>query len=150
MTTITNTSYGRYILAGLDRVTLVFGDVLVSEIVVIERSYLLPFPFFASSMLGVVHHQGVVIPLLSLRRALLDKNALVPENLTVVRLSHELPQLAGAGLVVDRVISSILPEQYAELAKTSANEYLRLEDLLPRLPSTLWEPYRWHPTTVNN
>jgi hypothetical protein len=144
-TTTTDVLYSRYILAGLEQLIVVFGDALVVEIIVVERSYILPFPFFSSSMLGVIHHQGVVIPLLSLKRALLDKNALMPENLTVVRLSNELPQLAGAGIVVDRVLSSMLSEQYTKLAESSGNTYVRLENLLPRLPGTLWEPYRWHP-----
>ncbi|AFY73103.1 chemotaxis signal transduction protein [Synechococcus sp. PCC 7502] len=139
-------SYSRYVLASLDHLQLVFPDVFVAEIMIVERSELLPIPFFNPSILGLVQQQGVITPLVSLKRALQGIKALVPEKITVVRLSEELEEIAGAGLVVDRVISSVTSDQYLQLSsEVKQSEYLRLEGLLTRLGETLWEPLRWHP-----
>jgi len=148
-------SYSRYVLAYLGTMSLVFPDVFVSEIMIVERSELMTIPFFNSSILGLVHQQGVIVTLVSLRQAFLGaaNRALIPEKMTVVRLSDELEAFAGAGLVVDRVTGSISSEQFQNLQLDESNqtEYTRLESLitlLPDLGQELWEPYRWHPSSA--
>jgi chemotaxis signal transduction protein len=141
-------NYTRYVLASLGNLNIVCPDVFVAEIMIVERSELLPIPFFDRAILGLVHHQGLIVPLVSLKRALLKDKVLVPERITVVRLSDEIEAISGAGLVVDRVISSISSKQYEQMqvanAKSSQFEYMRLESLLPHLGQTIWEPQRWH------
>jgi chemotaxis signal transduction protein len=143
-------SYSRYVLAGLGNLSLVFPDVYVAEIMIVDRSELLPIPFFNPSVLGLVQQQGVIVPLVSLKRALLGTKILVPEKITVVRLSDEFEEISGAGLVVDRVISSISSLQYGQLMSGESPalaEYMRLESLLPYLGELVWKPQRWHPSS---
>jgi chemotaxis signal transduction protein len=141
-------AYSRYVMVGLGNLNLVCPDIFVAEIIIVERSELLPIPFFERAILGLVHHQGLIVPLVSLKRALLEDKVLVPERITVVRLSDEIEAIAGAGLVVDRVISSISSEQYEQMqvasAKSNLVEYMRLESLLPYLGQTVWAPQRWY------
>jgi chemotaxis signal transduction protein len=120
---------------------------------IVDRSEILLMPFFDSAILGLVHQQGVIIPLVSLKQALMGNRGLVPEKITVVRLSDELEAIAGAGLVVDRVIGSISADQFQkmQLGESKQTEYIRLESLftvLPQLERSAWEPYRWHPSSA--
>jgi chemotaxis signal transduction protein len=146
-------SYSRYVLASLGTLSLVCPDVFVAEIMIVDRSELLFMPFFDSSILGLVHQQGVIVPLISLKQALLGNRVLVPEKITVVRLSDELEAIAGAGLVVDRVIGSISADQFEnmQVGESKQTEYMRLESLITLLPSlerSAWEPNRWHPSSA--
>jgi hypothetical protein len=54
----------------------------------------------------------------------------------VVRLFDELEAIAGAGLVVDRVIGSISADQFQnmQLGESKQTEYIRLESLFTLLP----------------
>lgn len=132
--------YDRYVLAELGNSSVVSPDIFVAEVLILERSAILAIPFYSGAVLGVTHHQGQILPLVSLRRALTDSKMLLPEKINVVRLSPEAGDLGGMGLVVDRVVSSITAEQYAK-----GKDYIRLEELLPRLGTKIWEPVRWHP-----
>ncbi len=144
-------SYSRYVLAGLGSINLVCPDAFVAEVMIVDRSELLPAPFFDPSVLGLVHQQGVIVPLISLKQILLGIKVLIPEKITVVRLSDEVEAIAGAGLVVDRVISSISSDQYLQMGdKLNPTEYLRLEGLWSYLGNTIWEPQRWHPTITGS
>jgi len=158
---ITNTlpDYGRYVLTGLGQQTLVFPDVMVAEIMLVDRSYLLNIPFFGSAVLGVIQQQGNIIPLVSLRRALGEQNVLIPEKITVIRLSDFADDLVGTGLVVDKVLSSVSAEQYAaslpaQIASQGSSQtsnqvssqiHVRIEYLLTQLPTHVWQPQRWQP-----
>lgn len=139
-------AYDRYVLVGLGNLSLVCPDVFVAEIMIVDRSELLPMPFFDLSILGLVHQQGAIVPLISLKRALLGSKVLIPEKITVVKLSEEIESIAGAGLVVDRVISTISDQQYETLIGDTESESMRLESLLPLLGEKVWNPQRWHPT----
>ncbi len=142
-------AYNRYVLVELGSLGLVCPDIFVAEIMIIDRSELLPIPFFDPSILGLIHQQGAIVPLVSLKRVLLGSKILIPEKITVVRLSEEIEEIAGAGLVVDRVTSSISSDQYQQLisSKSDRSEYMRLESLLPYLGETVWNPQRWHPSS---
>ncbi|NJK59781.1 MAG: chemotaxis protein CheW [Oscillatoriales cyanobacterium SM2_1_8] len=131
----------RLILVALGEQTLSFADVLVAEILLVERSYILPLPFYGSAVLGVIHHQGGVVPLVSLRRALGESAAVLPERLTAVRLTELAPDgLAGMGLVVDRLVGSVSVE---DLTKFPAVTYVPAASVLARLAPNLWQPQRW-------
>ncbi|AFY70626.1 hypothetical protein Pse7367_2365 [Thalassoporum mexicanum PCC 7367] len=134
----------RYILAAIGEDVLVCADVYVAEIIMAERNYLLSLPFYGNAMLGVIHYQGGIVPLISLRRVFKDLEALIPERLTVVHLSEFTPIAAGAGLVVDRIIGTIDAKQYAQRLKEEPNTtYINLEDLLSQIPAQVWQPQRW-------
>lgn len=129
-------TYKRYILAGLGERVLYIPDAYVSEVVMVDRTYVLPMPFYHPALLGVAPHQGKLLPLLLLRRALGDTNALVPETLVVVLLSMS-SRLAGAALVVDRVLGSVAQEPRQADA-------ISIDQVCAQLPRLLWQPQRWY------
>lgn len=117
----------RYILAKAGDRTVTFPDVLVSEIIMVDRNAILALPFYEAAIVGVIHHQANIMPLLLLRLLIGEQRALITESLTVVRLSkaaNELNQqpMSGVGIVVDRVIGSLTPEEY------QSNQYLNSDD----------------------
>jgi len=138
----------RYILASLGDRVLVLADIFVAEIMLVERAFILPLPFFGPALIGLAHHQGRLTPLLSLARLLNDANALIPEVVSVICLKGDetnpaTEDVAGAGLIVDRVVGTVSPEQCADLLQDSIR-YLPLEQLLPQIPSHAWQPNRWY------
>ncbi len=117
----------RYILAKAGDRTVTFPDVLVSEIIMVDRNAILALPFYEAAMVGVIHHQATIMPLLLLRLLIGEQRALITESLTVVRLSkaaNELNQqpMSGVGIIVDRVTGSLTPEEY------QSNQYLNSND----------------------
>jgi len=131
----------RLVLVTLGEQTLAFADTLVAEILLVERSYILPLPFYGAPVLGVINHQGGGIPLVSLRRALGDSEAILPEKLTVVRLTELAPAgLAGMGVVVDRLVGSVAREEWSQFSTAT---YVPAESVLAQLVPSLWQPQRW-------
>ncbi|MDX1976799.1 MAG: chemotaxis protein CheW [Pseudanabaenaceae cyanobacterium bins.68] len=131
----------RHILAAFGQRTLAFPDRFVEEITLVERSSILPLPFFVPALIGLAHSQGRLVPLLSLARLLKDANALIPEILTVVCVKSDpanpaVDEIAGAGLVVDRVVGSV--------TQVGAASYFQFEELLAQIPSHIWQPKRWY------
>jgi chemotaxis signal transduction protein len=163
----------RYIVVKIGDRLVTFPDVLVSEIMILERSAILALPFYENAIVGVVHHQATLMPLLLLRLLMGEQRALITESLTVVRLSKitedlNYKHLAGIGLIVDRVIGSLTTEehQYIDLhtseslessglignnskkinqtvANIQETEYTPIEIILSRSPTHLWQPLRW-------
>jgi hypothetical protein len=117
----------RYILAKAGDRTVTFPDVLVSEIIMVDRNAILALPFYEAAIVGVIHHQATIMPLLLLRLLIGEQRALITESLTVVRLSkaaNDLNQqpMSGVGIIVDRVIGSLTPEEY------QSNQYLNSDN----------------------
>ena len=134
----------RFLLAQLERLTLVFPSALVAEILLIERSQILPLPFYNPAILGCVHHAGQIVPLIAVDRQLgLRAASLTREMLTVVRLSEAAENVAGVGAIVDRVIGSQTKEQLApEVFQGSVSSTMRLFE--PCLfGKELFTPLRW-------
>ena len=107
----------RYILAKVGDRTVTFPDLLVSEIIIIDRSAILALPFYTTAIVGVIHHQAQVMPLLLLQLVLEERSALIKESLTIVRLSKLADDLSdqhlsGVGIIVDRVIGSLTTDEY--------------------------------------
>jgi chemotaxis signal transduction protein len=126
----------RYMLTQVGPQQLVFPSHWVGEIMLIERSQILNLPFYDRALLGLVHHNGNIVPLLSAHSLLLEtlgedvRLRTLKETITVVRLSPTLDELAGIGIVVDHVIGSLTPEQIVE------QRLFQLSDI----PSHLWQP----------
>jgi chemotaxis signal transduction protein len=181
--TLSNVSHGdsrlvvpsnRYILAKVGDRTITFPDLLVSEIIIIDRSAILALPFYSPAIVGVIHKQAQVIPLLLLQLLLEERSAMIKESLTVIRLSkfadnlHEQP-LSGVGIIVDRVVGSLTKEEYQDdisrssiqgdraeknmdpkkINQTVANikqtEYTPIEIILSSIFTQIWQPQRWQP-----
>jgi chemotaxis signal transduction protein len=126
----------RYIVAKVGDRSVTFPDVLVSEIIILDRNAILALPFYETAIIGVTHHQAHLIPLLLLRLLMGEQRTLITESLTVVRLSKLADDLSdknlgGVGVIVDRVIGSLTIDEYQELYLHSSE----LDELL--LPSIM-------------
>jgi chemotaxis signal transduction protein len=134
-------TYNRYILTSLtggNQQVVVFPDALVSSIIVVDRSSIMPVPFYDGAIAGLLHHLGQVLPVVVLRRALGEQGVLLPETFPVVHLSAHAGGLEGVGLVVDQVLESVTAQQYQ-----FQPSHMTIEQLLARLPVSLWQPRRW-------
>lgn len=136
----------RYILAGVEQFTFVFPLTLVTEIPIVERSQILAMPFYPPAVMGVLHHAGHIVPLVSLRQILGITKGFATERLTVVQLSAAAGEQAGLGLVIDRTMGmrshSQLPPDLFDAAQSNSEPNLRL--FRPEiLANHLWQPLRW-------
>lgn len=116
----------RYILAKVGDRSVAFPDTLVSEIIIIDRKAIVALPFYETAIIGVMHHQANVMPLLLLRLLMGEQRTLITESLTVVRLSKAADNLGnknlgGVGVIVDRVIGSLTIEEYQDLHQYSSD-----------------------------
>lgn len=139
--------HNRYILTAVGEQELAFPSQWVAEILLIERSQVLALPFYGPMFLGVIHHQGDIVPLIS-SHVVLPKEpsqtvhaSLMKETLSVIRLGSSVGKHAGVGLVVGRVVGSVSEEQIS--AAESTIRRLDLEDV----PNRVWQPQRWSPNT---
>lgn len=137
MDTITNLSIqdnereNRCLIALVKDRKIAFFASLVREILVIQRSQILNLPFYDRSLLGVVHQQNQIIPLVSGRSIFLEATTKFSQTtLTVIRLERLGHQLTGVGVVVDRMIESI-PQ-----AELTQEHLFQLTDI----PQHIWQP----------
>lgn len=167
----------RYIATKVAEHTVTFPDVLVSEIMIIERNTILVLPFYEPSIVGVIHHQAHVIPLMLLRLLMGEQRAMLTESLTVVVLGKISDNLSikshsGVGIIVDRVVGSITTEEHQKnnlqpsinsnllvsskakhkkinqiVANIKETEYTPIEIILSSVPTHIWQPQRWHHST---
>ncbi len=160
----------RYILAKVGDRTVTFPDGLISEILIIDRNAILALPFYTTAIVGVIHHQAQVMPLLLLQLLLEERSALIKESLSVVRLSKLADSLtdqplSGVGIIVDRVIGSLTTDEYQTgnfhsssetevsakkinqtVANTGETEYTPIEIILSSISTNTWQPQRWQLT----
>jgi hypothetical protein len=119
----------------------------VVEIFRAERSQILALPFYSPLLLGITHHGGRVLPLLSTHCLLNAPSPTLRENTMVVKLSDQAGALAQVGLVIDRPLGS---QTRAELPTTVFVDDAQTSDpslvlLRPELMSVdLWQPLCWH------
>jgi chemotaxis signal transduction protein len=126
----------RYILTQVGEQKLAFPPAWVNEVMQFEQVRILQLPFYSPTILGVVHHQGEVVPLVSAQAAIFaGQTQYMPETITAVRLSQSIGELAGTGLVVDRVLGSVSAEQLS----ATGTRLIQLQDI----SSQLWQPQRW-------
>ncbi len=132
----------RFILTQVERQTLVFPATWVAEILRIEKSQILDLPFYDSLLVGVVNHNGQIIPLIIGARLLKLEHSL-PERLIVVRLNENATRLENVGIIVDRAIGSSTRDQLpSELFITNdADDMVMMRSLLVSI--RLWQPKYW-------
>ncbi len=142
----------RFILARLEQITLVFPSTEVAEILLIGRSQILALPFYNLAVLGIIHHNGQIMPLISLRQIMGFPPGHNVETLTVIRLKDAAGDLADVGLVVDMTLGMRSSDQLPpDLFKTErlpdlTNSQSKMRLFQPEmLASHLWQPRRWQP-----
>jgi chemotaxis signal transduction protein len=96
----------RFILAGVDQVTIVFSSDFVADISIVDRSQILAVPFYDRAILGIIHSSAQVVPLVSMRQVFGLPTGLMAEKLTVVRLNPAMVNIGGVGLVVDTTLGT--------------------------------------------
>jgi chemotaxis signal transduction protein len=134
----------RFILTGVEGSTLVFPAVWVAEIWQIDRSQILDLPFYDLLLVGIVHHGGLVTPLIAAARLLDLATASLRERLVVVRLNRTAGKLANVGIIVDRAIGSSTRDRLPADLFTAAPSHAEMRLIDPELvPSDLWQPQRW-------
>ena len=70
----------RYIVAKVGDRTVNFPDTLVSEIIIIDRNAIVALPFYETAIIGVMHHQANVMPLLLLRLLMGEQRTLITNH----------------------------------------------------------------------
>lgn len=130
----------RYILTQVGNQQIAFPSQWVAEIMLIERSQILNLPFYNRILLGLIHHQGNIVPLISSHILLSEKLGLdvrfsaMKETLAVIRLGQPTDKLAGVGVVVERVVGSFATEHSPE---QHVFQLFQLSDV----PSHIWQPH---------
>lgn len=120
----------RYLIALVKDFKIAFSATLVKEILLFKRSQILQLPFYNRSLIGVVHHQNQIIPLISGRGIFLEENKFSQTTLTAVRLDISGQQLTGVGIVVDRMVESISRQEL------NREHIFQLTDI----PQHIWQP----------
>jgi chemotaxis signal transduction protein len=130
----------RFILARVERLTLVFPSQLVQEIAIVERDRVLQLPFYDASILGVVHYLGQIIPLISLHHIFNFVTTFNVEKLTIFRLSYLANNLGGVGLVVDETLGTEFKDRLPKniFTQTENNQEMQLFELTKIQPN-LWQ-----------
>jgi chemotaxis signal transduction protein len=131
----------RFISTEIDRFTLVFPAVWVAEILRIERSQILDLPFYDPLLTGIVHHNGLIIPLIAAAGLLKVEQFGMRERSIVIRLNQAAGSLANIGVVVDRAIgTSNRQDLPSDLFTTAATDGLMLMMRPELIPLGLWQP----------
>ena len=121
----------RYLVALVEDKKVAFSARWVYEILVFQRSQILKLPFYDQCLLGVIHHQNQIVPLVSGRTIFLEKTQKITQvTLTALRLNQLGQNLAGVSVVVDRMVGNLS-------AKELTHEQLfELTDI----PQQIWQP----------
>jgi chemotaxis signal transduction protein len=131
----------RFISTAVERLTLVFPAVWVAEILRIDRAQILDLPFYDPLLMGVIHQNGAIVPLVAGTRLLNIEQFGVRERAIVVKLNENAGSLANIGIVVDRAIGTSnradLPPDLFTATATDGSMLMMRPDLIP--PS-LWQP----------
>lgn len=129
------TQEDQYILTQVGNHRVAFAANWVGGILLSERSQVLVLPFYQEPILGIVHHQGQLVPLVMLQQLLDDTPVQMREVFNAIQLS-ERTDTPGLGLVIDRLLGNCSDEDVA------ADE--TIERFQPHLlEPDLWEPSRW-------
>lgn len=105
----------RYILTSFKDREIAFLSELVSEIIVIEKRQILNLPMYDRTLLGIVHHQGNIVPLIiSNFQYQTVESKLLKETLIAIRLGRLAKNLEGVGVIVDLILGSISKEQISQ------------------------------------
>jgi hypothetical protein len=89
---------------------LAFSNTWVAGLLLVERSQVLELPFYHPAILGIVPHQGKLLPLVELQHLLEGQPGQLREVFNAIQL-HERHGLAGVGLAFDQILGNFNEEQ---------------------------------------
>lgn len=141
----------RFILTQVKSLTLVIPALWVAEIFQIERSQILPLPFYGPLLAGITHQGGRVLPLLSAHHLLDAGSSLLSETIMVVKLGDAAGVLAQVGVVVDRTLGSQTRADLPESVFTASPQAVRHPSMVLLRPDhvnpEVWQPQCWIPSS---
>lgn len=121
----------RYLVALVENQKIAFAMSLVQEILVFKRSQILSLPFYDQSLLGVIHHQNQIIPLVSGQTIFPEKTSIIIQTtVTAVLLNQSADKLMGIAIVVDKMVENLLAKEL------SSERLFQLTDI----PTEIWQP----------
>lgn len=131
-----------YILTKLGDLIVVFPNTIIAEILLIESNQFLSLPFYSPSMKGCIHHQGKIVPLVSLSNILkIPMN--LKRKLTVILLNEEAKLGIGIGVVVERILGNKSPNDLPpDLFQSLQTENMRLFQV-SMIDEKIWQPQRF-------
>jgi chemotaxis signal transduction protein len=152
-TTYRESFWDRYILAQVDKQEIAIPSPWVFDILTTRRSHLLTLPFYSPMLLGIVAHRGSIVPLVAVRSLLAEirpSTGSVPDRaasdtFTAIRLSQTVGELAGLGLVVDRILGSQPRQSISSSSPGSSEQQPSTKRYVFQpydIPPHLWEPLR--------
>jgi hypothetical protein len=142
----------RFLLAQVQDLTLVIPAIWVIEIFRVDRAQIMALPFYGPLLIGITHHGGRVLPLLSTHSLLNAPTTALRETTMVVKLGDTAGAFAQIGLAIDRPLGSqIRAELPKEIFLDPQPSHTSWVLLRPELVSQdLWQPLRWMPSSLSN
>jgi chemotaxis signal transduction protein len=125
----------RYLLTEVGKYTLVFPANWVSEVLQIEQNKVLQIPHYSSAVLGVAKHQNNFLILVAGWQFLPENQPGRIDRFTVVRLGASISNWQNIGVVIDRVLGSMVKKDFPAIPK---NLFVLANSQL--LPNHLWQP----------
>ncbi len=123
----------RYLVALVEDTKVAFSTNWVHEILVFQRSQILKLPFYDQCLLGVVHHQNRILPLVSGGKIFLEKTQKITQaTVTAISLNQLGQNLAGVGVIVDRLVENLSAKELTQ------EKLFELTDI----PRQIWYPQR--------
>ncbi len=135
-TVIPETQHSTDILTRCAGQILCFPAVWVMDILVVERSKILRLPFYPEALLGVVHYQAKVVPLVTLNRSVSDGSRFTQSSLMAVRLAATTGPLQGVAVVVEQLLGHASEADIGDPSELGKANRFQLSDI----PSDLWQP----------
>jgi chemotaxis signal transduction protein len=137
----------RLILTRVADVTLAFPTAWVSEIFQADRKQVLPMPFYSALVLGVLHHNSQVVPLVLGDRLFGNLSAPLKETLTVIQLGRAAGELVGVGIVVEQLLGSKQAHEIESVRSANGTATVAKDQTIvfnaELIPETLWQPQCW-------
>jgi chemotaxis signal transduction protein len=133
----------RFILTQVADITLMFPSRLVAETLLVERTKILPLPFYNSAILGCIHSGGQILTLVAPSSIFDCKFNLMRDVLTVVRLGEAAEHLANIGILVDVMLGSQTGMKESPLTTSHEEVNTKLFDIT-NLDKTIFQPQRWY------
>ncbi len=129
----------RYLLTEVGKYTLVFPAIWVSEVLQVEQSKVLQIPHYSSAILGIANYQNNFLTLIAGWQFLPEIQPSRIDRFTVVRLGATISNWQNIGVVIDRVLGSMIKKDFPAIS----------EDLFVLANSQLLSSHLWQPLNSN-
>jgi chemotaxis signal transduction protein len=125
----------RYLLTEVGKYTLVFAANWVSEVLQVEQSKVLQMPHYSPAILGIANYHNNFLTLVAGWQFLPEPQPSRIDRFTVVRLGATMKNWQNTGVVIDRVLGSMVKK---DLPSNPQDLFVLANSQL--LPNHLWQP----------